>query len=212
MQYIDNFDRIIPLLNWKSDDEFYFVQILRRKKENAGMKGNARVVRTYKITNEDQLLELKEDIISLCKESNARAYISLNVKSFKKVSFNALKILAERIACEQFKAASSAYDSAIGQTKTDRDKSWIVDFDSKDDDEYIELVSAIKQCKSKTGEETVRAVIPTKNGYHLICNPFNLMEFKNAYTKPIDIHKDNPTLLYCMWDNEEKVVRNPTAL
>ena len=37
--------------------------------------------------------------------------------------------------------------------------------------------------------------IPTKNGFHLITEKFNVMEFKRRYPD-IDIQKKNPTLLY----------------
>ena len=41
----------------------------------------------------------------------------------------------------------------------------------------------------------VDAIIPTKNGYHLITKRFDVMEFKKQYPD-IDIAKKNPTLLY----------------
>jgi hypothetical protein len=36
-----------------------------------------------------------------------------------------------------------------------------------------------------------------KNGVHLITTPFNLQQFKEEY-QDIDVHKNNPTLLYCL--------------
>ena len=33
---IDNFDKILPLLQWRTKDDFYFLQILQRKKEHKG--------------------------------------------------------------------------------------------------------------------------------------------------------------------------------
>ena len=35
---IDNFSKIEPLLNWRSEDDFYFFQILQRKKDHKGEK------------------------------------------------------------------------------------------------------------------------------------------------------------------------------
>jgi hypothetical protein len=37
--------------------------------------------------------------------------------------------------------------------------------------------------------------VPTKNGIHLITNPFNLNAFKFGFPN-IDVHKNNPTILY----------------
>ena len=44
-------------------------------------------------------------------------------------------------------------------------------------------------------------VVPTKSGKHIICKPFNKQTFaelwKNFSTiKQMDIHPDNPTILY----------------
>ena len=43
--------------------------------------------------------------------------------------------------------------------------------------------------------DKILAVIPTLNGVHLITKPFNLQKFKELYPL-IDVHKNNPTLLY----------------
>ena len=37
--------------------------------------------------------------------------------------------------------------------------------------------------------------IPTKNGLHLICRPFNSAKFCHKYPE-VDVHKDNPTILF----------------
>jgi hypothetical protein len=47
-------------------------------------------------------------------------------------------------------------------------------------------------------------ILPTKNGKHIICPPFNKMTFQQMWDKSenlkqldmLDIHKDNPTILY----------------
>ena len=39
--------------------------------------------------------------------------------------------------------------------------------------------------------------LPAKSGYHIITEPFNLQQFKEKYPD-IDVHKNNPTLLYAL--------------
>jgi hypothetical protein len=41
----------------------------------------------------------------------------------------------------------------------------------------------------------IEAIIPTKNGHHLITKKFDVMKFKEKYPD-LDIQKRNPTLLY----------------
>ena len=45
--------------------------------------------------------------------------------------------------------------------------------------------------------EKFYARIPTKSGIHLISKPFNMNTFKKKYPN-IDVHKDNPTILFCI--------------
>jgi hypothetical protein len=47
-------------------------------------------------------------------------------------------------------------------------------------------------------EDTMKiyTMVPTKTGCHLITKPFNMQTFKEKYPT-VDIHKDNPTILYC---------------
>ena len=39
-------------------------------------------------------------------------------------------------------------------------------------------------------------IIPTKNGSHIIMRAFNLQRFREKYPD-VDVHKNNPTILYC---------------
>jgi hypothetical protein len=45
------------------------------------------------------------------------------------------------------------------------------------------------------GTSKIEAIIPTRNGHHLITKKFNVLKFKEAYPD-LDIQKRNPTLLY----------------
>jgi hypothetical protein len=84
------------------------------------------------------------------------------------------------------------FDSVVGQIKT-YEKRWIVDIDTKD----WMTVHAVYQFIDSLRPEgpKVETIIPTKNGYHLITDRFDVMEFKKQYPE-IEIQKKNPTLLY----------------
>ena len=47
---IDNFELIKSLLKFESPDDFYHLQILKRKKENPELGSNSRVVKTYYVS------------------------------------------------------------------------------------------------------------------------------------------------------------------
>ena len=73
---VDNFDLVSKLMNFNSDDDFYFVEIIKRKKDNPNDAFKYRQFITYYwITSTSQLQSLKQEIIDVCKTNNARAYI-----------------------------------------------------------------------------------------------------------------------------------------
>jgi len=85
------------------------------------------------------------------------------------------------------------FDSVTRKLKT-LEKRWIIDIDTKDTKELLEIQQWIDHCRPH-GVDKIETVIPTKSGYHLITKRFDVMEFKKSYPE-IDIQKKNPTLLY----------------
>ncbi len=75
---IDNFDTLIPFLKFESPDDFYYLQVLQRKKENPELGSNSRVIKNYYIKSAEHLLKLRKEIIQLCENFNARASLRLN--------------------------------------------------------------------------------------------------------------------------------------
>jgi hypothetical protein len=84
------------------------------------------------------------------------------------------------------------FDSVVGQIKT-QEKRWVVDIDTKDEivrEDIRAFINGLRPAGYKCICE-----IPTKNGYHLITERFDVLEFKKKYPE-IDIQKKNPTILY----------------
>jgi hypothetical protein len=103
------------------------------------------------------------------------------------------------VIAEDYVALKNVYESACGTCYSDEQKKWIVDIDVKEMDPLdleIRVRSFIYDLQPSTGDKVV-AHIPTKNGYHLITTPFRLDAFKKEFPT-IDVHKDNPSILYCL--------------
>ena len=93
----DNFEQIEKLLIFDSEDDFYHLQILKRKKENPDIGSNSYVVRTYCIRSKESLMEKRTEITEMCNTHNARAYINLSPRSFEKMAFHTLKKISDII-------------------------------------------------------------------------------------------------------------------
>lgn len=201
---IDNFELIKPLLIFPNDDIYYHLQIIQRKKDCPEIGSNNRVIKSYFICKLESLEKIKQEVINLCKLFNARAYINLTPKSLKKTTLLQIKYLSERLYMNDLKKIWKSWNSCAGELKGEENR-WVVDIDAKTYDEifYIPKISKkisefIEKCEPDIKPlYKVITEIPTKFGVHLITTPFNLQQFKEEYPD-IDIHKNNPTLLYCL--------------
>lgn len=198
---VNNFDIIKPLLQWDSDDQFYFIQVLQRKKDAGpgikvnGTNNNSRLIKAYYVASMDYLEFVTPEIIQLCEIFGARAGINLNRRSFKQLRREMQKKL---IVLEENKMENliyKAYPSVAGKFVSDNEKKWIIDIDKED----IPMLDAIKglliAIEPYDFPDKVIAQVPSKSGYHLITRPFNKKKFKDEFPS-IDIQPNNPTNLF----------------
>jgi hypothetical protein len=193
---INNIELIKPLLNFSEPGDFYMLYVFKRKKDQLqGERDNhqsVRTIKTYCIESIEHLEKRYDEIIQLCEMFKARAYIHIQKQNHRDVSLEMTMLLAERIK-NGVQNQKGLFDSVVGQIKT-LEKRWIVDIDTKDGEEVFEIKLKISGCQP-VDKNKIIAQIPTRNGYHLITERFDVMEFKTKYPD-IDIQKKNPTLLY----------------
>jgi hypothetical protein len=190
---IDNIEIILPLLKFESKDDFYYLQILQRKKENPGLGRNSRVIKNYYIKSEKHLLDRYDEIKKLCKIFNARASIRLNKRSFEKVAFKAMVNIANSMSNKEYSFIKASYDRACGLGHNDKEKKWIIDIDGEVPEYWKnDLVNYINNIEPKDNKVIIE--IPSKSGFHLITKPFNTQKFSMDYQ--LDVHRNNPTNLY----------------
>lgn len=197
---VDNFDLIREYLVFNSPDEFYFVQIIQRKKDgNEGLhvRNGYRLIRSYYIYSLEDFDNLKGRIKELCESNNARAYINLNIRNAKEVALECIKRYTDLVLNNNAFQGNNIWDSVCGGVRARGYKAlWIIDVDEPD---KVDLITdIIKSCRHNQDFSLYR--VPTVHGFHLICNGFDTKQFNSllidANLSTIDIHKNNPTLLY----------------
>jgi hypothetical protein len=192
---LDNINLIKPLLNFSEPGDFYMLYVFKRKKDQPeGERDNhqsVRTIKTYCIESLEHLDSRYEEIKQLCEMFKARAYIHVQKQNHRDVSLDMMMALAERVKNGSHNQ-KGLFDSVVGQIKT-QEKRWVVDIDTLDFGTVTGITNLITMLKP-VGPK-VEAVIPTRNGYHLITQRFDVLEFKK-YQPDIDIQKKNPTLLY----------------
>lgn len=220
---IDNFNKISELLKFDSKDDFYFLQIIQRKKDGnevPSANNGYRTIKTYYITSHADFEMRKPAIVQLCEQNNARAYINLNVRNAKEVALTAAKAYIDLVREDRCNQGHSVYNHACGVTpKQGVKKLWIVDVDTKDKDKIDKVCEMICRCRSSFYNpniisrtewfDNVVAKIPTVHGVHIITHGFDVSHFKmnmaidcyDTFTEEeireiCTVKKDNPTLLY----------------
>lgn len=193
---IDNIDIVKPLLNFEKEGDFYMLYVFKRKKDQPeGERDNhqsVRTIKTYCIESVEHLDRRYEEIKQLCEMFKARAYIHVQKQNHLDVSLEMMVSLATRIKNGQANQ-KGLFDSVVGQIKT-QEKRWIVDIDEADL-RYSEGVQRYINNQCRPLGEKIIAIIPTRNGEHLITERFDVMQFREEYPD-IEIQKKNPTLLY----------------
>ncbi len=191
---VDNFKLIKDFIEFK-EGEFYFIQIMQRRKENPELSGYNRLIKSYYVDNIAYLEAREEEIKTLCDTFNARAYIRLTRRSYEAVAIKNMDLIVDYLYNKNLKPVKSSYESACGHSRV-ADKNWVIDIDTKDKSIITKYKEEINLCDSEY-DNNIMLEVPTVNGMHLITRPFNTKQLEPMRVKyPVDIHTNNPTLLY----------------
>lgn len=197
MKNIDNFNLIKTLYFEKPLEylEFYLIQLMIRKKDLKDtwidvVKSNNFHLMTFQISSKEELEDKKNIIKYLCDTTWARAYITVNAYREDSMAYEMLKKMADYIGNNQYKGLKWLYTSSVLTSKKYR-KHWIIDIDTQDENN-----KALKLIKNYFQENNIKyTIIPTCNGYHIYCVPFNVVAYKEALENQIKQNDDNQTLI-----------------
>lgn len=186
---VDNFDIVKTIMNFSSSGDFYFVQVVQRKKDGV-IKRQYNVIKSYIIENIDQLYEKKAEMIVLCNIFKARLLLWINKRNYKKISYKLLEELVKKVTSENYNI-KNLLTSVITSNASER--RWIIDIDKDNMGIVDDVENFVSKIIPKDGK--ILAKVPSKNGIHLVTTPFNLIMFNKHYSD-ISVHRDNAINLY----------------
>lgn len=211
---VDNFDAIGKLLDFgKYKDTIYFVQIVKRDKDNIGQKSKynaAQYLKEYYFEGLDEFKNAESEIKDLCKRENARAYIYLNARSKsvidKWTQINLSRMRRHRGMHDKFGGNAKAL--AAGRSFDDPSRPLcFVDVDS-DDPKDIDMTLKIIEYHGIKPLYTYRSL---NNGIHIILpnvedakklkfdiinGDLSGMSKRVQMNAKVGLEIDKPTLLY----------------
>ena len=164
--------------------EHRIVMVFSRKKDNPNQRKST-VTMFQDIVPTDRVIEKEPMYNAIAKLYNARVYVSVNTINFKE----ARKDLIMRLLKQQFEGMESNIHRALISScmrSPNKPKQFMLDIDTK-------LPSVLTFVRKNIPKKHI--VITTQNGYHIICEPFNVKEFMDLKIPDVEIKKNGMTNL-----------------
>lgn len=195
---VNNFGKISQFLNFDGNSVYLVWLVMRNKDGNTEVKGNNknRTIKSYYFKDATHFESRREEIITLCKTFNCRAYICVNSKPIKNILYQLQNKLTETIFnCDNGQNINfnGMIDHAIMKATCKADKYWVIDIDVQDPNYTLQIYNTINEARSSYDNDNVVSIMPTAHGVHLITHPFDTRVLNNF---DIDIKKEGLTLLY----------------
>jgi hypothetical protein len=197
MKDINNINKIKNFIVFNSGGEgwFYRIEVIVRKKDlnfSAFPDVKSGKIKTYIIDSISKFEASIPEIIIMCNAFNARAYIDLTPKLYKKVFKQTLTAMCERNESSQYPNVSRVFNSIAAKNRGAKGSKYVmVDVDDINISDSVEMI-IFNQMQVKAALK-----IPSRKGCHLIYEPFNSTRFKEWCDHPdAEFKKDAFTNLF----------------
>lgn len=168
----------------------YVIHVLRRPKDckelvnSLGSNESQRLLKTYFIDNLEYFDKKVPAIKELCKANNARAYILLQVRNTRDCLLNLNNKITEVLLKKNYGIKPERLlRQAYCDYHSSRKPVWMLDIDNDKSygwtkDSILDMVKSNLAACGKNPDEVY--VVPTRNGYHVITEPFNTLVAEKA--------------------------------
>lgn len=184
---MDNSQYILPLLNFSDEDLYYLIEIIQRKKDGNETGAESILIKKYRFNSKEGFDKIYTEMVTICDALNARAYIRINRRSYRKTALQGNVKLSKYLEQGVYKAAPYCFGKAEGKgiAEPRNTQRIVIDIDTYEDllrlEEYFKYSDFLK--------------IPTVHGTHMIVHIFNQERLKKNFPK-IQFGNNLPTLLY----------------
>ena len=212
---VDRLELLRPLIKFNKD-EFVFLQIFQRRKDNPDLELSVKRLKSYSFYSWEELEEQLPRIQEICDLNNARAYIRLNKQNSVDVSLRCISEMTDNVRFGNAHKNKGVWDSVSG--KAGSKQWWLIDIDEEhlnlkdsiiedlicvynvregefdvqwlEDYNYdvLNILAKNSICKNKYPITCNR----TKSGIHIICKPFDT-RILDKYNKELGA-KQLPTI------------------
>lgn len=203
----DNFNRFkefMRLPETEGGDAYYVIELVRRGKDCPDLPAANYHFKNYYIDSMQKYDKVQDEIRLLCRTLRLRAYVSVNRKSFRRVTMDTIAEMSRRAAFDDFRRPYTVFESCSGKFVDKNDEHWVVDVDDfvgyNTQEHCVTIRNFINDCRPYG--DKIELMLPTKSGIHLITRPFDLNAFNGCmgvFTDWIprpEVKKNHLTLLF----------------
>ena len=189
----DNFDIIKAFIKEHTTfekNDFFFLQILKRKKDNPEMNKHEQHIDNFYPKSLAEFDKYKDRIMESCELNNARCLIRLGKRNMEQLAAKTIEIIADAQFKRQYHLVTSAFTTACGKFSADSKKLWMVDVD--DMSIYDEVKSLLENITK------IHLIVPSKSGCHIIITGFKPdLWIYDEKDKRVELKREATTNLVC---------------
>lgn len=168
---VDNFQTVSEFMKFeKPGDTIYFVKIIKRDKDNPGQKSQfdaCQYLKEFYFKSNQEFMDAENEIKTLCKSLNARAYIYMNPRS-KAVIDKYTKIEMQKIQRNAYtRAKYGGHEMALAAGRSLDLPERPICFVDVDSDDQKDINAAMKIIQD-AGIKPIFAYRSLNNGIHII--------------------------------------------
>ena len=201
-----SFRSFMRLPETEGGDAYYVIELVRRGKDHPDLPAANYHFKNYYIDTLAKYDKVKDEIRLLCRTLRLRAYVSVNRKSFRRVTLGTIAEMSRRASLDDYRRPYAVFDSVSGKDVGKDDKHWIVDIDDcmfntrESVQKRADIIRVISECEPEGSK--LGMMLPTRTGTHIISRPFNLEQFVRLCSEDSkvaevpDIKKNHLTLLF----------------
>ena len=199
-----HFRSFMQLPETESGDAYYVIELVRRGKDCPDLPAANYHFKNYYIDTLAKYDKVQDEIRLLCRTLRLRAYVSVNRKSFRRVTLGTIAEMSRRASLDDYRRPYAVFESISGKDMSKDDKHWVVDIDDclfnipSSVQKRASIIRVIEGCEPEGRK--LETMIPTRTGIHLITRPFNLGQFQSRCMEELgfvpDVKKNHLTLLY----------------
>jgi len=203
---VDNFSIAREWMDFSGDGEFYFLEVLQRKKDFPESEREAvrdhRVLACWLVDSIEKLDRIEEEVKALCQLKNARAYLNVCKKAKKSAALQLMRECVSMIENEEYRGLEGKLASAAGKCSAVKGfKKFLIDVDTRD----LETLKEVRRLVEEAGPGAKVTVFPSPSGWHFVTDPFDVQKFNElggSKLENVEVKHNASTVLYYLGGRE----------